>query len=42
VFLFYWTAYAGADGRMVFYPDPYDWDRELLQKVAGGKGSSHA
>jgi murein L,D-transpeptidase YcbB/YkuD len=34
VFLFYWTAYAGPDGRMIFYPDPYDWDRELLQKVA--------
>jgi murein L,D-transpeptidase YcbB/YkuD len=34
VFLFYWTAYAGPDGRMIFYPDPYDWDRELLQKIA--------
>lgn len=41
VFLFYWTAYAGPDGRMIFYPDPYDWDQELLQKVAD-KGSSHA
>jgi murein L,D-transpeptidase YcbB/YkuD len=41
VFLFYWTAYAGPDGRMIFYPDPYDWDRELLQKVAD-KTSSHA
>jgi murein L,D-transpeptidase YcbB/YkuD len=41
VFLFYWTAYAGPDGRMIFYPDPYDWDRELLQKVAG-KSSSQA
>ena len=42
LFLFYWTAYAGSDGRMNFYPDPYDWDGELLLKVAGAKGSSHA
>ncbi|HEY4032288.1 MAG TPA: L,D-transpeptidase family protein [Caulobacteraceae bacterium] len=41
VFLFYWTAYAGPDGRMIFYSDPYDWDQELLQKVAD-KTSSHA
>jgi murein L,D-transpeptidase YcbB/YkuD len=40
VFLFYWTAYAGPDGRMIFYPDPYGWDEELLQKVAGK--TSHA
>ena len=26
------------DGRMIFYPDPYGWDEELLQKVAGGSG----
>jgi murein L,D-transpeptidase YcbB/YkuD len=34
VFLFYWTTVAGPDGRMVFYPDPYGWDEELLQKTA--------
>jgi len=34
VFLLYWTAYPGPDGRMVFYPDPYGWDPELLQKTA--------
>ncbi|MGZ5983630.1 MAG: L,D-transpeptidase family protein [Caulobacteraceae bacterium] len=41
VFLFYWTAYAGPDGRMIFYPDAYDWDAELLKKIAD-KGSSRA
>lgn len=41
VFLFYWTAYAGPDGRMIFYPDPYDWDDELLTKIAA-KTSSRA
>ena len=30
VFLFYWTAFVGADGRMNFLSDPYDWDRSLL------------
>ena len=34
VFLFYWTAYTGPDGRMIFYPDAYGWDQELLQKIA--------
>jgi murein L,D-transpeptidase YcbB/YkuD len=33
VFIFYWTAFAGADGQMHFRSDPYDWDRQLLQKV---------
>jgi murein L,D-transpeptidase YcbB/YkuD len=33
VFIFYWTAFAGADGAMNFRADPYDWDRLLLQKV---------
>ena len=35
VFLLYWTAYPGADGRMIFYADPYGWDQALLQKTAG-------
>ena len=39
VFLFYWTAYAGPDGRMIFYPDSYGWDDELLGKVAGRSGA---
>jgi murein L,D-transpeptidase YcbB/YkuD len=34
VFLVYWTAEAGPDGRMTFYPDPYDWDQALLKKIA--------
>ena len=33
VFIFYWTAFAGADGLMQFRADPYDWDRDLLQRV---------
>jgi murein L,D-transpeptidase YcbB/YkuD len=33
VFIFYWTAFAGADGQMHFRSDPYNWDRELLQRV---------
>jgi murein L,D-transpeptidase YcbB/YkuD len=35
VFLVYRTAEVGPDGRMIFYPDPYDWDRRLLEKLAG-------
>jgi len=35
VFLLYFTAYPGPDGRMNFYPDPYGWDQELHQKTAG-------
>lgn len=38
VFLLYWTAYVGPDGRMIFYPDAYGWDDELLQKVAASSG----
>jgi murein L,D-transpeptidase YcbB/YkuD len=34
VFLVYWTAEVGPDGRMIFYPDPYDWDQALLTKIA--------
>ena len=33
VFILYWTAFAGADGQMNFRSDPYNWDRELLQRV---------
>ncbi|WP_293902226.1 L,D-transpeptidase family protein [Phenylobacterium sp.] len=33
VFIFYWTAFAGTDGQMQFRSDPYDWDRDLLQRV---------
>ena len=33
VFIFYWTAFAGADGAMHFRSDPYAWDRQLLQKI---------
>jgi murein L,D-transpeptidase YcbB/YkuD len=33
VFIFYWTAFAAADGQMQFRSDPYDWDRDLLQRV---------
>jgi len=33
VFIFYWTAFGGTDGQMQFRSDPYDWDRDLLQRV---------
>ena len=33
VFILYWTTFAGADGQMHFRTDPYDWDRDLLQRV---------
>lgn len=33
VFILYWTAFAGGDGQMNFRSDPYNWDRELLQRV---------
>jgi murein L,D-transpeptidase YcbB/YkuD len=33
VFILYWTAFAGADSQMHFRSDPYNWDRELLQRV---------
>ncbi|HTI68225.1 MAG TPA: L,D-transpeptidase family protein [Caulobacteraceae bacterium] len=39
VFLFYWTAYVGPDGRMIFYPDAYGWDQELLDKIGASAGA---
>lgn len=33
VFILYWTAFAASDGQMHFRSDPYNWDRELLQRV---------
>ena len=39
VFLLYFTAEAGPDGRVIFYPDTYGWDRMVLQKVAGRTSS---
>lgn len=33
VFILYWTAFAGGDGQMNFRSDPYNWDRELLQRT---------
>ncbi|WP_293473888.1 L,D-transpeptidase family protein [Phenylobacterium sp.] len=33
VYIFYWTAFAGTDGQMHFRSDPYNWDRQLLQRV---------
>ena len=33
VFLFYWTAYASADGKVSFLGDPYGWDGELANRL---------
>jgi murein L,D-transpeptidase YcbB/YkuD len=33
VYILYWTAFAAGDGQMNFRSDPYNWDRELLQRV---------
>ncbi|WP_430420968.1 L,D-transpeptidase family protein [Phenylobacterium sp.] len=33
VFILYWTAFAAGDGQMNFRSDPYNWDRELLQRT---------
>jgi murein L,D-transpeptidase YcbB/YkuD len=40
VFLFYWTAFVGADGRMNFMSDPYDWDQELMVKLSRANASN--
>jgi len=40
VFLFYWTAFVGADGKMNFLSDPYDWDKELLVKLSRANTSN--
>jgi len=34
------AAFAGPDGAMNFRSDPYDWDHELLQRIAGEKYSN--
>lgn len=33
VYILYWTAFGGSDGQMNFRSDPYNWDRELLQRT---------
>ena len=33
VYILYWTAFGGSDGQMHFRSDPYNWDRELLQRT---------
>ncbi len=33
VFLFYWTAYANADGKATFLDDPYGWDSQLADRL---------
>ena len=33
VFLFYWTAYASADGKVTFLDDPYGWDGQLADRL---------
>ena len=33
VFLFYWTSYASADGKVSFLGDPYGWDAALADRL---------
>jgi murein L,D-transpeptidase YcbB/YkuD len=33
VFIFYWTAYANADGKASFLGDPYGWDGALADRL---------
>jgi len=33
VYLFYWTAYASADGKVTFLGDPYGWDSQLADRL---------
>jgi L,D-transpeptidase YcbB len=33
VYLFYWTAFASANGAMNFREDPYNWDKLLAAKI---------
>ncbi len=33
VFLFYWTSYASADGKVSFLDDPYGWDAALADRL---------
>jgi murein L,D-transpeptidase YcbB/YkuD len=41
VYLLYWTAYVAPDGQVNFRNDPYDWDRELMQRIAAsGRGET--
>jgi murein L,D-transpeptidase YcbB/YkuD len=42
VFILYWTAFSGADGKMNFRSDPYDWDRTLLQRIGVVAGEAKA